>query len=107
MLEGEAQTLTRAAIAKALDGDTTALRLCLDRIAPPRKGRTLTLALPTISDLAGLATAQAELLAAMSRGEITTEEATDAAKVLELVGSAIERRDLEDRIAALEAARRS
>jgi len=37
LLEGEAKALTRKAIDLALDGDTTALRLCLERIAPARK----------------------------------------------------------------------
>ena len=37
LLHGEADGLTRKAIALALEGDTTALRLCLERIAPPRK----------------------------------------------------------------------
>src|SRR5918998_3546498 len=44
LLDGEAESLTRKAIELALAGDTTALRLCLDRLAPPRKGRPITLA---------------------------------------------------------------
>jgi hypothetical protein len=36
-LDGEAEALTRKAVALALDGDTVALRLCLERIAPPLK----------------------------------------------------------------------
>ena len=31
----EAEALTRKAIERALEGDTTALRLCLDRLLPP------------------------------------------------------------------------
>jgi hypothetical protein len=38
-LDGEAEALTRKAIERALEGDTTALRLCLDRLLPPRKDR--------------------------------------------------------------------
>ncbi|WP_443217147.1 DUF5681 domain-containing protein [Seohaeicola sp. 4SK31] len=37
LLDGEAEALTRQAVTMALGGDTTALRLCLERIAPPRK----------------------------------------------------------------------
>ena len=36
LLEGEGEALTRKAIEMALAGDGAALRLCLDRIAPPR-----------------------------------------------------------------------
>jgi hypothetical protein len=39
LLDGEAETITRKAIELAKEGDLTALRLCLDRIAPPRKDR--------------------------------------------------------------------
>src|ERR1043166_2707029 len=37
LLEGQAEALTQKAVALALAGDGPALRLCLDRIAPPRK----------------------------------------------------------------------
>lgn len=37
LLDGEAGALTRKAVEMALAGDTTALRLCLERIAPPRR----------------------------------------------------------------------
>jgi hypothetical protein len=37
LLEGQHEKLTQAAIDKALEGGTVALRLCLDRIAPPRR----------------------------------------------------------------------
>lgn len=39
LLEGQAEALTQTAIAKALDGDSIALRLCMDRIAPPMKDK--------------------------------------------------------------------
>ena len=41
LLGGETEALSRKAIEMALDGDTTALRLCLERIAPPSKERPL------------------------------------------------------------------
>lgn len=103
LLDGEAEALTRRAIELALKGDTIALRMCLDRIAPPRKGRAVTLAFPaSLKTPNDLAEAQASILTAMGSGEITTDEAADAAKVIEAVGAAIERRELEQRIAALE-----
>jgi Family of unknown function (DUF5681) len=37
LLDGEAQALTRKVVELALDGNTTALRMCLDRIGPPRR----------------------------------------------------------------------
>jgi hypothetical protein len=43
LLEGEAEMLTRKAIELGLSGDTTALRLCLERLMPPRRWKTRTL----------------------------------------------------------------
>src|SRR4029077_11874899 len=39
LLDGGAEALTRKAVEMALAGDGTALRLCLDRIIPPRRER--------------------------------------------------------------------
>jgi len=38
LLEGQAEALTQTAISKALDGDSMALRLCMERIAPCPQG---------------------------------------------------------------------
>ena len=50
-VDGEAEKLTRVAVDVALAGDTVALHLCLDRVAPFRKDRPVTFALPTIDGL--------------------------------------------------------
>jgi hypothetical protein len=55
LLDGEAETITRKAIELAKDGDLTALRLCLDRIAPPRKDRPVLFELPPVSSAADAA----------------------------------------------------
>lgn len=102
LLEGEAEALTRKAIELALAGDGPALRLCLERVAPVRKGRPVRLDLPAVNTLADMADAQSAILAAMAAGEVTTDEGADLAKVLEAVGASIERRELEARIAKLE-----
>jgi hypothetical protein len=39
ILQGELKGLARKAIELALAGDTTALRLCLERLMPPARGR--------------------------------------------------------------------
>src|ERR1700748_1084433 len=51
LLDGQAQALTKKAIELALGGDLTALRICLDRILPPRKDRPIEFALPTITTI--------------------------------------------------------
>jgi Family of unknown function (DUF5681) len=69
LLDGEAETITRKAIELAKDGDLAALRLCLDRIAPPRKNRSVMLELPPVSRAADAANAAATLLEAMRQAE--------------------------------------
>src|SRR5260370_33248870 len=46
LLDGEAEALTRKAVEMALAGDGTALRLCLDRILPPRRERPVRVTTP-------------------------------------------------------------
>ena len=46
LLAGESEALTRKAIELALDGDATALRLCIERIVPKRNDRPIQFALP-------------------------------------------------------------
>jgi hypothetical protein len=49
LLDGEAEAITRKAIELAKQGDLTALRLCLDRLVPPRRDRPVNFALPAMS----------------------------------------------------------
>jgi hypothetical protein len=42
LLDGEAETITRKCIDLAMEGDGTALRLCLSRILPVKRERTRT-----------------------------------------------------------------
>jgi hypothetical protein len=49
LLDGQSEALTAKAIEMALDGDGAALRLCLERIAAPRKDAPVTFALPAMT----------------------------------------------------------
>lgn len=104
LLDGEAKKLTRKAVELALAGDTVALRLCLERLAPPRKDRPIAIELPdnaeTIQDAAAMVGA---ILQAAARGEITPSEAAAMAGIAETYRRTLESADLESRIAALEA----
>lgn len=102
MLEGQADALTATALKLALGGDITALRICLDRIAPARKDRPVTLDLPPIASAADHAPALAAVAAAVADGEISPAEGKTLGDVLELHRRAVETADLEQRIAALE-----
>ena len=51
LLDGQATALTQKAIDLALTGDLAALRLCLDRILPPRKDSPVAFDLPEMKTL--------------------------------------------------------
>jgi hypothetical protein len=105
ILQGEADGLTRKAVALALDGDTTALRLCLERIAPSRKDAPVQFDLPDLDTAEDAMSAAKAVLRAVSDGEITPVEGATVMGLVESFRRALETNDLEQRITALEAAK--
>jgi tellurite resistance protein len=95
--------LTRKAIDKALEGDGAALRLCLDRLAPPRKDAPVSFALPPITSAADTVAASSALLDAVAAGEVTPDEAGRVMALLTAHKTLVEAGDLEARITVLEA----
>ena len=55
--------------------DLAAIRICLDRIAPPRKDRPVLFALPALSKAEDAAKGFAAIAAAVASGELTPNEA--------------------------------
>lgn len=102
LLQGQAEALTQAAIKQALQGDTTALRLCLERIAPPIRESAAPVELPPIKTAADLPAAIAALLQAVAAGELAPGEAKTLAAVIGEAGKALELHDFEARLQALE-----
>lgn len=104
LLDGEAEVLTRKAVELALEGDPTALRLCLDRIAAPRRQRAVNFSMPPIHCAADLAGAMGAIAEAAARGAITPGEAVQFSQVAEAMCRVIETADFERRLEELEAA---
>jgi len=102
LLNGESENLTRKAIGMALDGDGAALRLCLERILPPRRDRPVSIALPPLSGAGDAVGAMAAITAAVATGGLTPSEAGDLSSLVSSYVKAIETDELERRIAALE-----
>ena len=84
LLEGQAEALTQTAISKALDGDSMALRLCMDRIAPLPKDTTISFPLPHMENANDASKAAGSVLKAVSIGEITPIEGS---RVMGLIDS--------------------
>jgi hypothetical protein len=102
LLDGEADRLTQKAVDLAMEGDTTALRLCLERLCPPRKDRPVSFDLPSMETPADAVAAMSALLAAVAQGEVTPGEAQTIAAVIEVQRRVIESEDHERRLRALE-----
>jgi hypothetical protein len=66
LLDGQSEAITQKAVDLALAGDTTALRLCLERIAPPRKDTPVLFDLPPMESAHDAAVASQAVLAAVA-----------------------------------------
>jgi hypothetical protein len=102
LLEGEAEALTRKAVEAALGGDMTALRLCLDRLAPARRDAPVTFDLGPLNGPATALEATGRAIEAMAEGELTPTEAAAVVGLLESYRKAFETVEIERRLAALE-----
>jgi hypothetical protein len=105
LLDGEAEALTRQAVTMALGGDTTALRLCLERIAPPRRDAPVTFDLPRMETARDAAKAAGAVLGAVADGDLTPTEGAHIMALVETYRRTLETTELEARLAALEAVR--
>jgi hypothetical protein len=83
LLDGQAAALTQKAIDRALGGDGLALRICMDRIEPPRRDRPVPFDLPKLTEAADAREAFAAVVRAVAEGELTPSEALILAKLIE------------------------
>ena len=104
LLDGQASALTQKAINLALAGDMAALRLCLDRILPPRKDSPVAFDLPEMKTLNDAVPAMGALVKAVGQGELTPTEAGELTKMVQAFAKIIETADLEERVRKLEEA---
>ena len=102
LLDGEAEAITRKAVEMALEGDSVALRLCLERIAPPRKDTPVEFVLPPIQSMSDAAIAGRFVLAAVAEGALTPLEAAHVMALIETYRKLLEFSEFEERLTKLE-----
>jgi hypothetical protein len=102
LLDGQAEALTQKAIQMALDGDPVALRLCLDRLCPPRRDRPVSFPLPPITSARDAADLMAGVTKAVAAGHITPSEAAEIGKVIDAYVRAYQTAELDERVARVE-----
>ena len=102
LLDQDAEAIIEKAIELAKAGDMTAIRLCLDRLCPPRKDRHVTFELPPLNSAADASRAAATIIAGVSAGELTPAEAAELGKLVESYARTLEATEFEERLATLE-----
>jgi hypothetical protein len=102
LLEGQAEALTQTAISKALEGDGLALRLCMERISPAPKYKSVSFPLPDMNDAMDASKAASSVLTAVSEGELTPIEATRVMGLIDSYRRTLELTEIEERLQALE-----
>jgi hypothetical protein len=103
LIDGEAEEIIRTVITKAKQGDVTCLRLCVDRLVPPRRDRPVYFAMPALKSAEDASKAIAAINAGVASGELTPSEAAELCTVIEVYVRAIEANEFERRLRVLEA----
>src|SRR5262245_55487960 len=89
-MAGELEEVLRSTVERAKKGSDAAQRLGVTRLVPAARRRPVTLDLPAILTPADVARALSETLQALARGEVTPDEASSIAGVLDAQRRAIE-----------------
>ena len=104
LLQGQAEALTQTAVTKALEGDSVALRLCMERITPAPKDQPVSFSLPQMNNAFDASAAAGSVLTAVSKGVLTPIEATRVMGLIDSYRRTLELTEIEERLRALEAA---
>jgi len=102
LIEEDAENITRKCVEMALEGDITAIKLIMERLIPIRKDLPVGFRLPVIKSAENLFKASGAILKAVSKGELTPQEAQSISGVLEVHRRSLETIELEKRLGELE-----
>ena len=101
MLQSHAEDLIQAVVDKALEGDTAAQRMCLERIVPAMKSQSAPIKIKLTGDLAEKG---AQVLEAVGSGKLSPDEGSSVMSSLQGQAKLIESEELIERIERLEEA---
>jgi len=105
LLEGQVEALTQTAVRRALAGDSVALRLCMERIAPSPKDKPVIFDLAKMERAGDASDAAGGVLTAVTQGNLTPLEATRVMGLIDSYRRTLELTEIEGRLQALEAVR--
>jgi Family of unknown function (DUF5681) len=107
MLDGKAEEITQKVIVMALEGDSVAIRLCMERLLPVRRERPISAVIPELRAASSASAKLEAIIEAVAAGRLLPSEGEKLANLLAAERNARERDELEQRVAALEHARES
>jgi hypothetical protein len=102
MAEGEAEQIMQKLLEKAKAGDDASIRILMERLWPPRKGRPVKLDTPPVNTSGDVLNAIISLWSAIAEGHLTPEEASMLSLVAERTMAVIDQQEDRKRIEALE-----
>lgn len=102
LMDAEAEDITRIVIAGAKARDQVCLRLCMDRILPPRRDRAVRFDLPKMASAADAVGAMARVLEAVASGELRPSEGEAVSRLVATWIQSFQVVDIERRLIALE-----
>src|SRR5260370_3137540 len=100
-LDSHGENLINRCVYMAHQGDPTALRLCMERLMPARRHRTVQFKVPPVKTLADVDAASESVLSDVARGQLTPAEGQAVSGLLEGRRRVIETPEIEQRIPAL------
>jgi len=103
LLDSHAEPLVTKLVYMALKGDRTAIRLCIDRVVPPRRDLPVKLGNLPMGTPEELNIASGVLVKRVIGGHLAPSEALPVAQLIEGRRRVIETQDIEHRLRALEA----
>jgi hypothetical protein len=106
VLEREAERIIDKLVEKALDGDMVALRLCVERLLPPRRDRPVAFDLPAMRNAADALNASSAILTACAAGTLSPGEAAEIMSLVSTHVRMLEMTEIEARLIAVEQAHR-
>jgi len=105
ILDGHGESITKKCALLALQGDSTALRLCMERLIPPRKEHPVKLKLARVTTAAETSEAVSDVLQAVVEGQLLPSEGEVLTSILEGKRQAIQTHEYDKRIDVIESRR--
>jgi hypothetical protein len=102
MMEGHGEALIKQCQVLAMQGDPTALKLCIDRLVAPCKSSSSRFRLPPLRTVNDLVQALPRIMQEVARGRLSAQEGEAIASMLDSQRRALETEEFEARLKAME-----